>query len=105
MTRSASSAPRSASSALGRRPWLLAMTAIVFAVATPIQAAADQKPAAPGQNDTHARQHEPSQPRELRLHFRLPDGITWPAGLLPEIYPEGSREKGSLILAADESSQ
>jgi hypothetical protein len=69
------------------------MTAIVFAVATSIQAAADQKPAAPPQTDTPAQQYERSQPRELRLHFRLPDGITWPAGLLPEIYPEESREK------------
>jgi thiol-disulfide isomerase/thioredoxin len=72
---------------------LFAMTAIVFAVATPFRGAADQKPAAPPQTDALARRHETSQPRELRLHFRLPDGITWPAGLLPEIYPEELREK------------
>ncbi len=69
------------------------MIATVFEVATLIQAAADQKPAAGRQTDTAAHQDGRSQQRELRLHFRLPDGITWPAGLLPEIYPEESREK------------
>jgi hypothetical protein len=85
--------PRSASSSLGRRPLLLAMIATVFAVATRIQAADDRQPTAARQTDTHADQHAGSEARALRLHFRLSDGITWPAGLLPEIYPEELREK------------
>jgi thiol-disulfide isomerase/thioredoxin len=84
---------RSASSALGCRLLLLAMAAIGFAGASSIRAAADQKPPASSQTDTADHKDPPSQPRQLRLHFRLPDGVTWPAGLLPEIYPEESREK------------
>ncbi len=36
------------------------------------------------------------QVAELRLRFRLPDGMTWPAGVLPEVYGEDSRDQVQL---------
>lgn len=41
-------------------------------------------------------QPDPGQADELRLHFQLPQGMTWPAGVLPEVYPESLRDKARL---------
>jgi len=67
------------------RRWalFLATAAIVLATQAPLQSAE--------YNKTVAEKPDESQ-QQLRLHFRLPDGITWPAGLLPEIYSEELRE-------------
>jgi thiol-disulfide isomerase/thioredoxin len=43
-----------------------------------------------------ALRHEPVQARELRLRFRLPERMTWPAGVVPEVYGEDSRGKAQL---------
>src|SRR3984885_6638787 len=39
---------------------------------------------------------EPVQAGELRLRFRLPAGMIWPAGVVPEVYGEDLRDKAQL---------
>jgi thiol-disulfide isomerase/thioredoxin len=39
---------------------------------------------------------EPVQAGELRLRFRLPAGMIWPAGVVPEVYGENLRDKAQL---------
>ncbi|HEV3299334.1 MAG TPA: TlpA disulfide reductase family protein [Planctomycetaceae bacterium] len=43
-----------------------------------------------------ALRHEPVQAGELRMRFRLPEGMTWPAGVLPEVYGEDLRDRAQL---------
>jgi thiol-disulfide isomerase/thioredoxin len=43
-----------------------------------------------------APRNQSVQAAELRLRFRLPEGMTWPAGVVPEVYGEGLRNKVQL---------
>jgi thiol-disulfide isomerase/thioredoxin len=45
---------------------------------------------------TAALRHESVQADEFRLRFRLPEGMTWPAGVVPEVYGEDLRDKVQL---------
>lgn len=71
------------SSALRQGALIFAAAAIVLATQAPLQAA---------EHDKAGAEKRAESPHQVRLHFRLPEGMTWPAGLLPEIYPDDSRE-------------
>jgi thiol-disulfide isomerase/thioredoxin len=45
---------------------------------------------------TTAPRHESVQVGELRLRFRLPEGMTWPVSVVPEVYGEDLRDKVQL---------
>ena len=93
----------SAASAIGRRLSLFAVSAILCAGAARIAIACGlvlwlptvdgQKPNAAWQTDLSPPNDEPAPAIELKVQFLLPDKMTWPAGVLPEIYTEDERER------------
>jgi len=61
--------------------------------AAPTPKKAVQKPD-PGRHDS--AQHDSGQ-HEVRLHFRLPAGMTFPADFRPEVYAESDRDQARLM--------